>query len=109
MAVWCAARNGITRHSGRSEIVNGQAQAKTVLISKIFNDSMRQLNDRDMEGLDKLLVMRGEVMPCPPGQYTKMAQLFERRDETHGRMKKMIPQITLNNGIRCAAVKHRHI
>lgn len=73
-------KNGIT--GTVDECIVMEAQAKTVLISKIFNDSMRQLNDRDMEGLDKLLVMRGEVMPCPPGQYTKMAQLFERRDES---------------------------
>ena len=53
-----------------------EAQAKAALINKIFESKMRELNARDMLGLDKLLVKRGESMPCPPGQYSRIGEIF---------------------------------
>ena len=53
-----------------------EAQAKAALISSIFGDRMRELNDRDMTGLDKLLVKRIETMPCSDGKYNEIRQMF---------------------------------
>lgn len=64
-----------------------EAHAKTVLISKILGDKARELNDINMDGLDKLLELRNEVMPCPPGYHTKMYQLFENCSEQEASQK----------------------
>lgn len=68
-------KNGITGTVDACMVM--EAQAKAVLTNRIFENSMRQLNGKDMDGLDKLLVVRGESMPCPPGTCTKVAQMFE--------------------------------
>ena len=53
-----------------------EAYAKAVLTCKIFEDRIRTLNEHNMEGMDKLLRQRGEVMPCPPGRYQTMSEMF---------------------------------
>ncbi len=68
-------KNGISGTVDACQVM--EAQAKAALISKVFQNGMRQLNQENLEGLDRLLVLRGESMPCPPGKYTKIAQMFQ--------------------------------
>lgn len=53
-----------------------EAQAKAALINKIFGTRMRELNEENMLGLDKLLEVRGETMPCAQGGFREMRQMF---------------------------------
>ena len=67
-------KNGISGTVDACQVM--EAQAKAALINRIFESKMRELNGRDMLGLDKLLVKRGESMPCPPGQYSRISEIF---------------------------------
>ena len=53
-----------------------ETQAKAILICKIFGNDIRTLNSRNMEGMDKLLQKRGEIMPGSPGRCSTMSELF---------------------------------
>lgn len=54
-----------------------EAQAKAVLINKIFATHMRELNDENMDGLDMLLKVRKEQIPCMPDRYSAMREMFQ--------------------------------
>ena len=66
--------NGITGTVDACQVM--EAQAKAALINKIFATGMRELNDENMSGLDKLLQVRGEHIPCAQGGYRAMRELF---------------------------------
>ena len=53
-----------------------EAHAKAAMTCRIFEDHVRILNEDNMEGMDKLIRQRGAVMPCPPGQYHTMSEMF---------------------------------
>lgn len=55
-----------------------EAHAKAVLLGKIFNDNVRDLTDRDLSGLDKLLVKREENYPCMTGAFTSIKDIVDR-------------------------------
>ena len=63
--------NGITGTVDACQVM--EAQAKAALINKIFATGMRELNDENMSGLDKLLQVRGEHIPCAQGGYRRCA------------------------------------
>lgn len=68
-------KNGISGTVDACQVI--EAQAKAVLVNRIFENAMRELTAKDLDGLDKLLELRGEPMPCPPGACARMAQMFE--------------------------------
>ncbi|MDD3212646.1 MAG: class II aldolase/adducin family protein [Eubacteriales bacterium] len=70
----------VCSHTGIGDTVDAcqvmEAHAKAALTCRIFEDHIRELNDHNMKGMDKLLKQRGAVMPCPPGRYSTMSDMF---------------------------------
>lgn len=68
-------RTGITDTVDACQVM--EVHAKAAITCQIFEDNIRILNEQNMEGMDKLLVQRAEVMPCPPGRYQTMSEMFQ--------------------------------
>ena len=67
-------RNNISETVDACQVMESHARA--AIVSSIFGDPMRNMTQRDMLGMDKLLNKRGENMPGPAGRYHAMQEVF---------------------------------
>ena len=55
-----------------------ESLAKSLLANRIMGEDLRTLTNEEMEGLDNLLLIRGEHMPGGKKQFTGMKDIFDK-------------------------------